>query len=225
MLRVIIHDANNHLATIGGYAQVICMQAHLAAADAGTLAAISDRAGDITAAVGRFNDMLQRYALVCRQRPALPARVLLGEVVRKALDRLDARLQPTRVQVADISSVYVESDAEAASIALAEVLNNALLATARGGEVRLSAQVTSDSAVLSVEDEGVGLNEEQLGRAFDDLYSGWTEAERAGLGLGIAQRCVAGCGGSITLASSGRGAECRLVLPLSLPVNQNGGDC
>lgn len=106
--------------------------------------------------------------------------------------------------------------------ALANLLDNALRLSPRGGQVRLRAEALPpgqpDGAGLGlwVEDEGPGLSPEALERAFDRFYRG-DPARRAGgsgLGLAIAKEIVEGHGGRISIANRAEGgASVAIRLP------------
>jgi two-component system, NtrC family, sensor histidine kinase HydH len=103
--------------------------------------------------------------------------------------------------------------------ALLNLLGNAIEATARG-TVRLAACDEVDDAVeISIEDTGVGIEEEALERIFDLYYT--TKAEGTGLGLSLVHRIVSEHGGHLRVDSErGRGTRFSLLLPRGI---QNGG--
>jgi len=72
------------------------------------------------------------------------------------------------------------------------------------------------SAVLSVSDEGPGMNESERLHAFERFYRGDARGEipGTGLGLSIAKRAVERAGGKIAIRSSpGRGTTVTIHLP------------
>lgn len=103
---------------------------------------------------------------------------------------------------------------------LTNLLANAIEHSYPGSQVALRAHAQADTTIaIEVEDHGVGIAEEDLGRLFDPFTrkpSAKTGGEKStGLGLTISQQVVKAHGGSITVESQvGQGATFRVVLPL-----------
>ena len=101
--------------------------------------------------------------------------------------------------------------------ALAEVLDNALQATdAAKGHVALHAALDpySSRVVVTVSDDGCGMDEETVKRAFDPFFSSMPAGRRRGMGLAKALRWVEASGGSIRLESRPKqGTRAILLLP------------
>lgn len=94
------------------------------------------------------------------------------------------------------------------------LLQNALGATPPGGHIAFRAFTRADAVVLEIEDDGVGMDDEMLGRIFDPFYT--TRPTGTGLGLWITYRLVESLGGDIEVASEpGKGSLFRIVLPLN----------
>jgi len=99
------------------------------------------------------------------------------------------------------------------------LLDNAFKYTSSPGSVYLSLEAKGDSAVIMVQDSGVGIAEEEQGKIFERFYrvdkARSREQGGAGLGLAIAQWIVTQHGGSIAVESRpGQGATFRVELPL-----------
>jgi signal transduction histidine kinase len=82
------------------------------------------------------------------------------------------------------------------------------------GTIRGTIITNGDRATLQIADEGKGMTEEELARAFDPFYT--TKENGTGLGLAVTYGIVEGHGGSITLASTpGEGTTVSINLPLA----------
>ena len=106
--------------------------------------------------------------------------------------------------------------------ALGNVIGNAINCTDAGGSVALDARVEDrDALVISVTDDGIGIDPADLPHVFDRFYR--TDQSRSrgvvgtGLGLAITRAIVEAHGGTITVASDGlgQGATATLRLPLN----------
>ena len=104
------------------------------------------------------------------------------------------------------------------------LLDNAFKYTSSPGSVRLTLESKGESAVITVQDSGIGIAEEDHSKIFERFYRVDKARSRAqggaGLGLAIAQWIVSQHGGSITVESHpGQGAAFRVELPMiAVPV-------
>lgn len=130
--------------------------------------------------------------------------------------RLELLLEPAQPVAARVAR-------GAASLALANLLDNALKFSPAGTTVRVSlrADVEANDAVISVSDRGPGIRGDELPHLFERFYRGATarsDEKTPGLGLGLAlsQAVVHAHGGRIEAANeSGGGARFDMRLPLA----------
>jgi two-component system OmpR family sensor kinase/two-component system sensor histidine kinase BaeS len=101
---------------------------------------------------------------------------------------------------------------------LANLLQNAVRHTPRGGAVTVSVALESDGRVgVAVADTGSGIPADVLPHVFDRFVKSG-DAGGAGLGLAIARSLVQAHGGEIGATSqAGRGTTVRFVIPVSVP--------
>ena len=121
----------------------------------------------------------------------------------------------------------VEADLERLTQVLVNIMNNAVKYTPAGGEISLTAKVTPDNKFLRIEvqDTGVGIANEHLGKIFDEFYRIHQENGKkyagSGLGLTIVRQLVEAQGGIVgaTSEGTGKGTLFYFTLPLakSLP--------
>ena len=92
---------------------------------------------------------------------------------------------------------------------LDNLVGNALRYTQTGGHIALESLVDGRWAVLSVRDDGPGLEPEQAARVFERFYRADSSRSRdaggSGLGLAITRSLVEAMGGSVGVASAGAG--------------------
>jgi signal transduction histidine kinase len=110
-------------------------------------------------------------------------------------------------------------DGEQLERVVSNLVRNAREAAGPGGDVRVSAQATRDAEgsprglEVLVEDDGPGMDEETLARAFVPFFT--TKNQGAGLGLSLCERLVRAQGGQIDLRSEpGRGTRVRVWIPI-----------
>ena len=116
-------------------------------------------------------------------------------------------------------SVSIKADRDLLQQAIRNLLNNAFKYTPSGGSVSLRLFTQSRCAIISVEDNGIGIPAADLPHIFERFYRVDTARSRAsggfGLGLAIAQQIIQAHGGRITAQSvEGQGATFRIELPL-----------
>jgi signal transduction histidine kinase len=161
-----------------------------------------------------------------KPEPPSPAESDLADIVGKAIHEAKMQHDPAdravELTMGDVPFVIV--DPRQVSRALQEVIDNALQATdANRGRVSVHAAFDpySSRVVLTVADEGCGMDEETVKRAFDPFFSSKVAGRRRGMGLAKALRWVEASGGSIRLESRpGQGTRTVLLLPAVRP---NGG--
>ena len=99
------------------------------------------------------------------------------------------------------------------------LLDNYLRYAATGGNLVVSARMTSEGLALLFSDSGPGLTEDELQRVFQRFWrkelSRTRRAGGSGLGLSVAQAICSAHGGSISAVSDGRSG---LTITVSLPV-------
>ena len=179
----------------------------------------------LTAVVGdevrRVDRIIRQFLELARPPQLQKRRVELAEVLERAAQISEPKaLAKGLVLQRDFSaggSVLVDPDQ--IQQALLNLLGNAIEATARGAVCLAACDGADDVVEISVEDTGVGIEQEALERIFDLYYT--TKAEGAGLGLSLVHRIVSEHGGHLRVHSErGRGTRFSLLLPRGI---QNGG--
>jgi PAS domain S-box-containing protein len=114
----------------------------------------------------------------------------------------------------------VDADATRLAQVFANLLNNAAKYTNNGGHIRVVLRREGDTAIVCVEDNGIGIPAEMLPKVFDMFTQVDRSLEKAqgglGVGLSIAKQLVEMHGGTISASSAGpdKGSEFTVRLPL-----------
>jgi signal transduction histidine kinase/CheY-like chemotaxis protein len=100
------------------------------------------------------------------------------------------------------------------------LLSNAVKFSLPGGMVTVRAEQDGDCVILSVEDEGIGIPEEDMSKVFSRFHRGEVAIRRAipgtGLGLAVVQGIVEGHQGQVAVESApGQGTRISVRLPLT----------
>ncbi|MCX8188484.1 MAG: PAS domain S-box protein [Nitrososphaeria archaeon] len=96
---------------------------------------------------------------------------------------------------------------------LSNLISNAVDALPHGGNIYLETKIEGEQIVISVEDTGVGISEENLRKLFKPFFT--TKDKGTGLGLAICKRFIELHGGQIFVESKpGVGTKFTIKLPL-----------
>ena len=186
-----------------------------------------DRAGQrLNRLVNQILQMLQADQF---ERPLRRRSTDLAALLRQAVEDVQPFVQQRRQTLAfdaaaDLGSLDVETEMIRDSID--HLLLNAIKFTPDGGQIRVNARRTAGGdAEIAVRDEGIGIEETNLGHIFDSFFtelnvsrhsSGQYEFNRRGLGLGLAlvKAFVEIHGGQVGVASTpGMGTTFTVTLP------------
>ncbi len=161
---------------------------------------------------------------------------LVGELAGAASAQAGAPLERTRVDLADLlrrsartaeglshahgstgavtvdapHPVVVEADEGALERVLANLVDNAVTHSPPGSPVRLAARHEHGRAVVTVEDEGPGVDADDQASVFEAFVS---RGRGSGLGLYVVRTLVDAHGGDVRLDGSGGGTRVEVHLP------------
>ncbi len=154
--------------------------------------------------------------------PLRPEALDVGSVVDQCLAGLLPLARAHRVELAtDIApeSAPLLADAEALAQVLDNLLSNAIKYNRLHGRVTVHYDAGEAGGVIAVEDSGIGLTPEQLGRLFEPfnrLGAERTGVRGTGLGLVITRQLVQAMDGELRVQSTpGAGTRVEVRLPLA----------
>jgi PAS domain S-box-containing protein len=154
-----------------------------------------------------------------RRRPESLAAIIAG-VVQSAQSAMDLRQHQFQVDVPP-DALLLEADAIRIAQAVGNVIENATKYTNPGGRIALRVRREGSQAVISVQDNGIGLEPQMAARIFDMFVQAENGDRRPngglGIGLALSRKMIEMHGGTITVSSPGlgQGAEFDIRLPLS----------
>jgi signal transduction histidine kinase len=138
-------------------------------------------------------------------------------VVRDAVRRLEQRFAEAGLALAtDASPATVEGDRARLDQVVANLLTNALKYTPRGGHVRVAAGPRGSLAVIEVQDDGPGIDPDDLPHVFERFRRGRDTGRISGTGVGLAvvAELVRAHQGRVDASNvAGGGALFRVLLP------------
>jgi signal transduction histidine kinase len=101
----------------------------------------------------------------------------------------------------DVEQTQVRMKADAIEQVLINLLMNAINASSKGSEILMKASRRGEGIEFSVIDQGIGMDQEQIKKIFDPLYTAWPLKTGMGLGLSLAKEIAESLGGKIEVTS------------------------
>lgn len=206
----IAHELNNPLTTILGHAELLRGISE---------SAVVDQAAVIEREAHRSRRIIEGLLSFARERPAQFAPTDVNAAVEEAL-----RIPAYRMKVDNIEVLtdlvpelpVIEADSHQLQQVFLNIINNAHFAMrTTGGRLAVSSRLVGRIIEVTFSDTGPGMNEEQIGRAFDPFYTTKQVNEGTGLGLSVSLGIVRRHGGEIVINSApGEGATVTVRLPL-----------
>jgi PAS domain S-box-containing protein len=175
-----------------------------------------------TAHMARLIDDLLDVSRITRGKIMLQRDLVnLNDLVRNVVDDHLNAFESNRIGVAlslPEEPLWVHGDATRIEQCLGNLLSNAQKFSSRGGRVRVGLRLEGDASVLSVEDDGAGMDPELLGR----LWKPFTQADKSldrssgglGLGLALVKGLIELHGGAVHAESLGKGRGSTFTLRL-----------
>ncbi len=118
-------------------------------------------------------------------------------------------------------AVWLDADSTRLTQVFSNLLTNSAKYMRPGGKIKFSARLQGESIVISVQDTGLGLPADMLGRVFDMFTQINRTLDRAqgglGIGLSLVKTLVEMHGGSVQAASGGNdlGSTFTVILPIA----------
>ena len=145
----------------------------------------------------------------------------LGKIFQAQLDKLGESLEGRKVTVEVPDKLpRVSVDPEFIGTVIWQLISNALRYTPPGSPLTLRASAGETEVIVSVEDCGPGISEQEQRRVFEKFYRGKDQRERipgTGMGLTIAREIVRAHHGRIWVESEpGKGARFSFSVPRAL---------
>jgi signal transduction histidine kinase len=220
MANGIAHDFNNSLAPIVGFSELLLMKPEVLADTAKARAYIEmihTSAKDSAKVVSRLREFY-RY----RDDQETLAPVVINDLILQVISITQPRWRDQalaagvnieiRTELGKVPSV--PGDEAELKEAIVNLLFNAIDAIPKRGTITIRSEVQGRWAVITVTDDGVGMEEEVRARCLEPFFT-TKQDQGTGLGLGSVYGIVRRHDGDIDIQSeSGRGTSVALCLPI-----------
>jgi PAS domain S-box-containing protein len=205
----IAHDFNNILAIILNYA-------HFVGEQLPEDSPLRDDVDQISRAAARASELTRQLLIFSRRDPSTPQTVDVNALVEDT-ERLLGRTLGEQVTLSSSpcqERCFVRADPAQLEHVLLNLVVNARDAMPAGGSIEMSTARDGDSIVISVADDGPGMEPEVVARAFEPFFTTKPKGAGTGLGLATVYGTVASAGGNARIESTpGEGTTVHLRLP------------
>lgn len=216
----ITHELRTPLNAVIGFAQLLEQQPFGPMPDNRYVEYASDIRGSGEHLLALINDILDVSRLEAGQLALYPEEVNLGAEVDWALRLLEPLCQTHGATVrpaAGLSGIDLVFDRRALRQLLLNLLSNAVKYAGTHGPITIAAESAADGVMLSVRDQGPGMDRETMAHLFEPFTRGQNVhagAEGTGLGLALCKKLLDLAGGEISVASApGQGTRIDVTLP------------
>jgi PAS domain S-box-containing protein len=154
-------------------------------------------------------------------------RIDVREVVRRLCDDVKDTFEERGIELYSSEPshpVWIDADAARMTQMIGNLLNNALKFTQPGGQVHVSIRKRGVACEVSVRDDGIGIDPQDLDSVFDPFVQ--VERTRSGaqggmgIGLALVRQLAVGHGGWVRALSAGPGQGTEIILSLPLATGQ-----
>ncbi len=174
--------------------------------------------------LARLVDDLLDVSRITQGRIQLQRDVLdLAAVLAQALESVEplmAEKNHTLLRPAHLPTLHVLGDRARLVQCISNVLGNAAKYTDTGGTIEVGLSQEAGQAVVTVQDDGIGMSDELLPTIFDLFVQSERSLDRAqgglGIGLSVVRRLVEMHEGSVSASSAGPGRGSRFLIRLPL---------
>ena len=164
-------------------------------------------------------DIVKKLLIFARQMPPQKIRVNVNQLVEEVLDFFKSRCNKEGVEVTcSLSTELPEVNADPTQLnqVVVNLIVNALQAMPHGGDLKIQTSFENNQVFLIIEDTGIGMNEEVLGKIFTPFFTTKEVGKGTGLGLPVVHGIITSHGGSLRVKSKvGQGTRFEIQLPIS----------
>lgn len=151
-----------------------------------------------------------------------PKRFNISDLLKETISQFEIHYRQKEIDVGlkAPDETFVYADEEMVKFVVRNLLSNAIKFTRHKGNVVVSAELENDRTNISISDNGVGMDNDQLNALFDITEKkstlGTQQEKGTGLGLVICKEFVEKNNGTLSVESTkGKGTTFRVSLPVS----------
>jgi two-component system NtrC family sensor kinase len=121
------------------------------------------------------------------------------------------------IRILNSEDIIAEGDRNQLQQVLINLLINAIQASERNGQIVVGVKKSNNSLIISVRDEGSGIDPKTLDKIFDPFFSTKSEGQGSGLGLSISLGIMESHQGKLLISNNqDRGVTATFKIPLTM---------
>ncbi|MFO7786096.1 MAG: PAS domain-containing sensor histidine kinase [Desulfatiglandales bacterium] len=222
LISMFAHDMKSSLSIIGGFALRLCKKtADLNEEKQGDYLNIIQK--EVNSLDSLVTDFLEFARLQTGELKLNFEATSLDKEFMELFDAYQSRAMQSGIKLEldnEKSLPIIEADPKRLRRAFTNLLDNAFKFSTEGGTITISMKETDREVLISIIDEGRGIDPEDLPFIFEIFRRGKTVGKKTGEGIGLAtvKAIVEGHGGKVTVRSKpGQGSTFTVILPKSGP--------
>jgi len=196
------HEIRNPLGSIAGAMQILTTSSGLSDED-------RQLCGIVLRETSRLDDMVSDMMQLARPRKPRPVPVDLAALARDVVQLASGSgraASDVSVEYSGVAEATVMADGDQLRQLVWNLVRNAVQASGAGDTVRVAVNLEPRLVVLTVEDDGIGIDEQAREQLFDAFFT--TRSQGTGVGLAVVKRIADDHGFDIVVESEkGRGAS------------------
>ncbi len=206
----VAHELNEPLGSILGFAQ-------LAHKSPGLPEQVEKDLGRILKASLHAREIVRKLLIYARQMPVSMGHVHMNQVMQDVISFLEHRLEKEKIQL--VTSLQedlppITADLPQVRQVILNLMVNAIQAMPRGGSLVARTSLEGEWVAISIEDTGVGMDEQVQKKIFDPFFTTKEVGKGTGLGLAVVHGIMTSHGGSISVESEkDLGTTFRVLFP------------
>jgi signal transduction histidine kinase len=213
MISGVAHQLNNPLSNISSSCQIL--QEEIEEPD---VAYKKELLEQIDGQVERAKTMVRSLLEFARKKEFKKKPCALRDIFAETLRLLQGDI-PTHVEIiTDIpENNWIPADKQRLQQAILNIVKNCIDAIADEGKITITAREAADNNAVEIriEDTGIGIREEDIGKVFEPFFTSKEEGKGSGLGLFVAREIIEEHGGNIHVKSKpGSGTTFTIRMPL-----------
>lgn len=200
----IAHEINNPIAAIAGVAEAICATRLAAKCPSHGVACQPEL---ILEQARRVSGITRQIAEFSAPQAAEPQLIDLNTLIENtcAFVRYDKRFRGLHIELdldRQLPAIHAVGD-HLTQVLMNLLINAADAVTEAGakGRVTVATRLSSGQVVMTVSDNGKGMDEQVKARAFEDFFTTKPHGKGSGIGLGLSRRLLRSAGGEVELDS------------------------
>jgi two-component system, sporulation sensor kinase E len=168
--------------------------------------------------IERLNGIIVDFLFAVRPMDTSLRKQDLNTVVRDTLEFIEPECESLSIEVQaklkmDLPDILI--DEKFIKQALLNLIKNAMAAMPQGGRLTISTELKGESVVLILEDNGIGIDEENMSKIFEPYFT--TKEFGSGLGLTVVYKIIKEHNGEISLNSkAGKGTSFYVSFPVPI---------